>query len=220
MRKASRLWNDAESRRAATRVTVGETDGSEAFTVRLRGWFGRRAPLEVEIGAGKGSFIIERARAFPERDFLAVEMPLPVAKTLAVRVGRSGLPNIRVLRADARSLVAFLMPDLAVSAYHVYYPDPWPKARHAKHRLFSPSFVAGLARTLIVGGMVYVASDVKTWAEEMFGAMLQGGFITEAEPVPGVLGAGFGRKYAAQGRALFAGAFRKTSTASQPWADA
>jgi tRNA (guanine-N7-)-methyltransferase len=209
MRKATRLWSSEMCRLAARQVTVGEEEGSSIFCAQPRTWFGRCAPLEVEIGAGKGAFIIERARAFPERDFLAVELPLPVARVLAVRVSRSELPNIRVLRADARSLVGFLLPDRIVSAYHVYYPDPWPKARHAKHRLFSPHFVAGLARTLVDEGLLYVATDVEPWADYMFSALLESGFIVESEKVPGMLSGGFGQKYAAQGRPLFARTFRK-----------
>ncbi len=216
MRKATRLWSDPESPIAARHVMVGQEDSRGVFRAAPREWFGRYAPLEVEIGAGKGAFILERARSFPTRDFLAVELPLPVVRVLAVRAGRSGSPNIRVLQADARSLVGFLLPDNTVSVYHVYYPDPWPKARHAKHRLFSPHFVAGLARTLVERGVVYVASDVKPWAEHIFSALELGGFVAESEQVPGIVAAGFGRKYAAQGRPLFARAFRRPSAARRP----
>jgi tRNA (guanine-N(7)-)-methyltransferase len=212
MRKATRLWSDPRSRIAAASVIVGQQSESAVFSARLSEWFGRCAPLEVEIGAGKGAFIVERARSLPERNFLAVELPTPVVRVLAVRAGRSGLANLRVLQADARSLVGLLLPDNTVSAYHVYYPDPWPKARHAKHRLFSPHFVASLFRTLVDCGMVYVASDVKAWADYIFGALEEGGFVAESAPVPGVAAAGFGSKYAAQGRPLFARAFRKPLT--------
>src|SRR5208337_5537567 len=135
LRKATRIWRNPAAQTLAHRVTIA--DQGAVFAVDPAKLFQRGAPLEVECGAGKGDFIIERAASMPERNFLAVELANSVARILAVRVGRSELPNLRVLRADARTLVNLLLPNHSVAAYHIYFPDPWPKERHVKHRLFT-----------------------------------------------------------------------------------
>jgi len=178
--------------------------------------FGRRAPLEVELGAGRGDFLIERAAANPERDFIAVELATTVARMMAVRAGRRELTNLRVACADVRTLVNLLIPDSAVSAYHVYFPDPWPKARHQKHRMFSPTLVTGISRTLADGGVVHVASDVREWADEMFAMLIDGGFVAAAGGLTATAGAdrsGFGRKYRAAGRPFFGLSFIRPGAA-------
>src|SRR5579875_1411190 len=209
LRKAGRLWRNWQAQAAALEVLVNAGDTQPGFKVELERWFGRSAPLEVELGAGKGEFIIEQARTFPNRNFLAVELPLSIVRLLCARVARSGLGNLKVLRADARSLVGFLMPSESVDVYHIYYPDPWPKARHAKHRLFSPNFVAGLARTLKEGGILCVASDVEQWALQIFESLRQGGFEPQIQPVVGATKTGYGKKYLAEKRTIFACAFKR-----------
>src|SRR5271170_2375717 len=161
MRKAGRMWQNAEARAAAYTVMIGDGVGDGgAWRIDPPVLFGRRAPLEVELGAGRGDFLIERAAANPDRDFIAVELATTVARLMAVRAGRRELANLRVACGDVRTIVNLLIPDGAVSAYHIYFPDPWPKARHHKHRMFSPALVAGIIRTLEDGGRVHVASDV------------------------------------------------------------
>jgi len=118
------------------------------FTVEPARLFGHQGPLEVEIGAGRGDFVIERASLAPSSNFLAIEAVATFAQLIAVRAGRRALTNVRVIRMDARPLVNLMLADASVDAYHIYFPDPWPKERHAKHRLFTPDLVAGLARTL------------------------------------------------------------------------
>jgi len=206
MRKSARLWRDPAARALAESAFA--RPGSPAyFRVDPPRLFERHAPLEIELGAGKGEFIIERAAAIPEHNFLAVELATSVLRVLALHVARSGLANLKVIRADARTLVNLLLPDGSVSVYHIYFPDPWPKERHAKHRLFSPYFVANLTRTLTPDGMVYFASDVRDYAQAVRAMLDAGGFSNCSQPVPGAHRSNFGRKYAAEGRAVFAGAF-------------
>lgn len=205
LRKAAKLWRKPESRDAAARVMVAGDD--RLFAIDLAALFERAAPLELELGAGLGDFLIERAGAAPERNFIAVELAGPVARMLAVRIGRLDLPNVKVMRADARTVVNLLMPDSSVAAYHIYFPDPWPKARHAKHRMFTPRFVTGLRRTLEPGGHVYLATDVPEWAEAMFAMMAQAGFKRLDEPPPGRPRSAFWRKYAEAGKQIFSAAF-------------
>ncbi len=181
------------------------------FSIEPEAIFGRRAPLEIEIGAGKGDFILEYASANPETNFLAIELSGTVGQLLAVRCGRAELPNVRVAKMDARTLVNLMLPDVSVAAFHIYYPDPWPKERHLKHRMVTPIFVGNLARTLSENGAVYAASDVKEWAEEIFAMLEGGGFRRIEKEPPGAKRSAFGRKYMAQGKPVYFASFEKVA---------
>ena len=201
LRKAARIWRNPKARGIGERVLF--VPDERLFTINPPAIFGRRAPVEIEIGAGKGEFIIERAAQFPERDFIAVELSATITRVLAVRCGRAGLDNLRVVRMDARTLVNLMLPDASVSAYHIYYPDPWPKERHVKHRLFKPTLVASLFRTAEPGAIAYVATDVRDYAAEIFPMMEAAGFIRAVQAAPGAIRTGFARKYVAAGKAVF-----------------
>ncbi|HTY53779.1 MAG TPA: tRNA (guanosine(46)-N7)-methyltransferase TrmB [Candidatus Binataceae bacterium] len=207
MRKSARLWRD-QSLRALAEGAFARPGSPSHFHIDTALLFERRAPLEIELGAGKGEFIIERAAATPEHNFLAVELATSVLHLLALHVARSGLSNLKVLQADARTLVNLMLPHASAVAYHIYFPDPWPKERHAKHRLFSPYFVTNLARTLTPDGIAYFASDVRDYAEVVYRMLDENGFRNCEVMVPGAHRSNFGRKYAAEGRPVFAGAFR------------
>src|SRR5580658_7323347 len=205
LRNAGRVWRQAGP--AAARLMM-PCDGSY-FTVDINQLFGRRVPLEVEIGAGRGDFIIDRAAAMADHDFLAIESAATVAQLIAIRASRHGLANLRVIRMDARSLVNLMLPDASVSAYHIYFPDPWPKERHVKHRLFTPTLAASLFRTVEPGAIAYVATDVRNYAGEIFPMMEAAGFIRAVEAAPGSERTGFARKYVAAGKPVFSASFRK-----------
>lgn len=207
LRKASRGWRDDDARAAATRVMV-PCDGAY-FTIEPQSLFGRQAPLEIEIGAGRGDFIIERAAVMPERDFIAVELAGAVAQLMAARAGRRGLVNLRVARMDARPLANLILPARRVAAYHIYFPDPWPKERHLKHRLFTPPFAASLGRTLADGAPLYIATDVADYAAAIFVMLAEAGLARVDIPVPGASETGFARKFIAAGRPVYAGAFMR-----------
>ena len=206
LRKAARVWRNPGARAAAESVMVA-TDGA-AFALDLAALFGRSAPLEIEVGAGRGDFLIERAAACPERDFLAVELAASVARLMAARAGRRALRNLRVLVADARTIVNLMLPAASVAAYHIYFPDPWPKARHGKHRMLTPAVVAGLERTLAPGGLIHVASDVEEWAAAMFAMLGAGGFVEAGGEAGGARFTGFARKYIGAGKPIYAASFR------------
>jgi tRNA (guanine-N7-)-methyltransferase len=205
VRRATQVWGKPAAQAAAARVLV--PDDEPALSIEPMRLFGRDAPLEVEIGAGKGEFMIERAAAIPERNFLAIELSASLARLLAVRAGRSELANLRVLRADARTVVNLLLPDQSVAAYHIYFPDPWPKERQMKHRLFTPHFASGLRRTLSPDGRVHVASDVRDYAESIFASLEAAGLSRSHEPVPARERSGFWRKYCREAKQIFAATF-------------
>ncbi len=129
--------------------------------------FGRSAPVEIEIGVGKGRFILEQARTRPGVDFLGLEWSLNHLRTTKLRAGRLGLTNLRLYRADARHVLSDLVPDGSCQRLHVYCPDPWPKKRHHKRRLFSPTTVEQMERVLSAGGFLHVSTDVRRYFDDI-----------------------------------------------------
>lgn len=174
--------------------------------------FGNEAPVEVEIGCGDGVFLETWAGRHRSRNFLGLERSPSKARRLAERFAKRSMPNVRTLQGDARCLVSTLVPDASVAAYHVYFPDPWPKRGHAPRRIFTPPFVSALARTLVPGGRLWFATDVATYAVVARGYVLGCGWFGEADDRndhPG-LTTSFARKYRADGRALQCFAFDRS----------
>jgi tRNA (guanine-N7-)-methyltransferase len=204
LRKGSRVWREAEVSDAA-RVQIACT--GPLFTIEPRALFDRTAPLEIELGAGRGDFILERAAATPERNFLAVELAATIAQLMAVRAARSGIDNLKVVRMDARTLVNLMLPEASVDAFHIYFPDPWPKERQVKHRLFTPWFAASLKRRLRTHAPLFVATDVADYAQDIFSLLDECGFARTEIAVPGAETTGFARRFRAAGKPIYAGAF-------------
>jgi len=121
--------------------------------------FGRVAPLEIEIGTGKARFLIESARAHPEKNFLGIERSLAYYRICRERVARSGLANARVLRSDGRIFVETSLAPASVRAFHIYFPDPWPKKKQKKRRLLDGIFLELAASRLEPGGLLRIATD-------------------------------------------------------------
>jgi tRNA (guanine-N7-)-methyltransferase len=124
-----------------------------------RGVFSREGPVEVEVGIGKGRFLLAAAAARPDVLHLGVEWANKYLRVAEDRALKRGMSNVRFLRADARDLVHRAIASASVSAYYVFYPDPWPKKRHHKRRFFRPDTVDHLARTLVEGGALHVSTD-------------------------------------------------------------
>ena len=123
-------------------------------------------PFELEIGCGKGRFLLAAAGQWPERGFLAVEHAKALVFKVAKRALRLERENVRLLAGDAKQLVRALAPS-SLSRVHVYCPDPWPKRRHAKHRLFAPPFAEELARVLAPGGELLFTTDHDPYFREV-----------------------------------------------------
>jgi len=131
--------------------------------------FGRQAPLEVEVGSGKGLFLQSAAAAVPEHDFLGIELSHKYARFAASRLAKRSVANAIVVDADAQRVFRELLPEAALAAVHVYFPDPWWKKRHHKRRLMNERFLADAARTLAPGGRLHFWTDV----QEYFDATLE-----------------------------------------------
>ena len=138
----------------------------------LAGTFGRTAPVVMEIGFGMGETTAAIARAHPDVNFLGVDVHLPGVGALLKRIGELGLANVRVIRHDAVEVVDAMLAHGALSAVHVYFPDPWPKKRHHKRRLLSPPFTRALAQRIAPGGYLHVATDWTPYAEEILATLV------------------------------------------------
>jgi tRNA (guanine-N7-)-methyltransferase len=125
--------------------------------------FSRAAPLEIEIGSGKGLFLAGAAAAAPERDFIGIEVAGKYARFAAARLARRGLTNARLIHGDARRLFVELLPAATLAAVHVYFPDPWWKARHRKRRVMNAMLAGHIERTLLPGGALHFWSDVEEY---------------------------------------------------------
>jgi len=125
--------------------------------------FEREAPLEIEVGSGKGLFLQSAATGVPEHNFLGVEIAHKYARFAAARLARHAIANVVVVDGDAQRLFAELLPDESLFAVHVYFPDPWWKKRHHKRRLMNERFVRDVARTLAAEGRLHFWSDVQDY---------------------------------------------------------
>ncbi len=149
--------------------------------VELRGpegWdvvFGRRAPLEVEVGFGRDEGLLRRAAAAPGRDFLGVDLRRDRVRTYLGRAAREGLANLRVVEGRAEVVLGVLLPAGRASTVRIEFPDPWPKDRHAGHRLIRPFFLREVRRVLEPGGLLLIATDDPAYGEEMRAAAAEAG---------------------------------------------
>lgn len=125
-------------------------------------FFGREAPLVVEIGFGMGIATADIAQADPDRNYLGLEVHTPGVGKLLWEIDRRKIANIRIIEHDAVEVLRDMVEDGSLAAFHIFFPDPWPKKRHHKRRLVKRPFTDLLARKLAPGGYVYMATD---WAE-------------------------------------------------------
>ena len=129
--------------------------------------FGRRAPLVVEIGFGRGDVLLDAAVNRPDRDYVGIEVHAPGIGYLLARLHDRGLENVRILFGDARDALRHRISDSSLEEIWVYFPDPWPKARHHKRRLVQPGFAEVAASRLRPGGRILAATDDEDYALHM-----------------------------------------------------
>ncbi|HXF46744.1 MAG TPA: tRNA (guanosine(46)-N7)-methyltransferase TrmB [Burkholderiaceae bacterium] len=146
--------------------------------------FGRRAPVVLEIGFGMGETTAAIAQARPDVNFLGVEVFVAGIGALARRVDELGLTNIRIVQHDAVEVVRDMLAADSLAGVHVFFPDPWPKARHHKRRLIAQPFVGRLASRIAPGGYLHCATDWQHYADQMLE-------VLSAEPQLANLHAGF-----------------------------
>jgi tRNA (guanine-N7-)-methyltransferase len=133
----------------------------------LAGWFGRRAPVVVEIGSGMGEATVATAAAEPGLSYLAIEVYQPGLSQLLMRIREAEVDNVRLLRGDAVQVLRALIEPGSLAGIRIFFPDPWPKTRHHKRRLVQPDFVRLAASRLAGGATLHLATDWADYAEQM-----------------------------------------------------
>jgi len=191
----------------------GRLQGPLAWSVL----FGNPNPVEIELGCGKGRFIIQSARQNPGVNYFGIERSAKFFRVLKLRASAAGLANIRLLRWEAAYFLGKYVPPASVQACHIYFPDPWPKKRHRKRRLVDQGFVACVATCLRPGGSLLLATDFDDYFEQMVASAracpelqeLHIRSITPAEADPEQAATNYERKYLLQGRTIYKAAYSK-----------
>ncbi|MBN1766271.1 MAG: tRNA (guanosine(46)-N7)-methyltransferase TrmB [Sedimentisphaerales bacterium] len=188
--------------------------------LELQDIFFRPGPVQIEIGSGKGTFLLNQARAHPEVNYLGIEWANKYYRYSVDRMRRWQMGNVRILRADAREFIGRFLPDESVQTYHVYFPDPWPKKRHHKRRFFCPDTIFTVLRTLLPAGFLRIATDHADYFQvitevlrdhqEIAPRFEQVDFYpTDSADVGEWVGSNFERKYLREGRKIYTLALRK-----------
>lgn len=197
---------------AGTRTpSVVFTPQSPGEQISFEKLFGRTGPVEIEVGCGKGRFLLNQASQQPERLYIGIEFAKAYLKTIDQRVVRHGLENVRATRYEAGRLFHWHLPDHSVSAFHLLYPDPWPKKKHHKRRLIQHRFLSDLRRVLQPGALINIATDHQdyfVWMEEHFAQwratfVMQSRVISKRSELDTLEGrTNYETKYIAEGRTL------------------
>jgi tRNA (guanine-N7-)-methyltransferase len=148
-------------------ATSGHNPEAPAEPLDTHAWFGRDAPLVLEIGCGTGTSTLAMARSEPDVDVIAIEVYRRGLAQLLSGIDREGVTNIRLIRGDAVDVLDQLIAPGSLSGVRVFFPDPWPKARHHKRRLLQPETVATIADRLRPGGILHAATDHSGYAEQI-----------------------------------------------------
>lgn len=155
-----------------------------AAPLDLEAAFSRRAPCVLEIGFGMGDATARIAASRPDVNFLGVEVFAAGVGALCKRIDEMALANIRIIQHDAVEVVRDMLANAMLAGVHIYFPDPWPKARHHKRRLVNPEFVSLIAPRIAPGGYLHCATDWEHYAQQMLE-------VLGAQPLLANLHAGF-----------------------------
>jgi tRNA (guanine-N7-)-methyltransferase len=173
--------------------------------------FGRTAAVHIEIGSGKGTFLLGQGRARPDVNFLGIEWARKYYLYAVDRIGRWGLTNVKFIRTDAVDFIVRFIGDRSVACYHIYYPDPWPKRRHHKRRFICARNLEHFIRTLSSGGTIQIATDHAGYFEQIKKVLTEYGdaleptdFTPAATAEPGeIVATNYERKYSRENRDVY-----------------
>jgi tRNA (guanine-N7-)-methyltransferase len=178
--------------------------------LELSALFQRRQPLEVELGCGDASFLVEYAGQNPAANFIGVERLLGRMQKLDRKGRRAGLSNVRGVRIESAYFLRYLLPPHSAEALHIYFPDPWPKKKHRRHRLINEQFPAVARAALAPGGRVYLRTDDADYfaqMNEVFAAANEYSRV-ETPPTLAQITTDFERDFNAQGIPTLRAAFQ------------
>jgi len=191
-------------------IPPGTLEGTLDFA-RIFGASAAAGQVELEVGCGKGKFLLAAAAAWPDRAFLAVEHSRSLIRKVRDRIVRAGLLNVRLFHGNARDVVLRLVPEGSLARIHVYFPDPWPKRRHAKHRLFAGAMPDALAACLQGGGELLLATDHDPYFREVVARLaVHAAFArTTTDVFRDIPTGGFEAIFASQAIPVFRGCWQK-----------
>jgi len=183
--------------------------------------FGRKGGVHIEIGSGKGTFLLSQAGFEPEINFLGIEWANKYYRHAVDRMGRWGVKNVRIIRTDAAVFLSEHVPDESINCFHIYFPDPWPKKRHHKRRFVRPANMTQMLRCLRPGGIINIATDHADYFEQITHLVSAEIERHSLEPIDFILTAGaaaseaagtnYERKYLKAGRQIYTIATKKTT---------
>jgi tRNA (guanine-N7-)-methyltransferase len=157
----------------------GIEDG--ASILDLEALFGNQAPVIMEIGFGNGDATWQMASAYPQENYLGVEVHRPGVGRLLLNIEKHGIENIRIVCADAIDFLHHRIPERSLAGVRIYFPDPWPKKRHHKRRIIQPEFVRLLASRMRSDARLHLATDWEPYADHMLEVLESGaGFVNLA----------------------------------------
>ncbi len=173
----------------------------------ISSFFGTPGPIEIEIGCGKGSFFVDYCENHPQAPFLAVEKEYEYAALAAKRIAkRKHLPHVRTVVGDGYYLIRDFLSAQSIKAFHIYFPDPWPKKRHNKRRLLTPGFMEQIKRTAISNATLFWGTDHQPYHEMACEIFQNTPWLrllnAEADPTEGIM-TNFEKKYRKEGRPIF-----------------
>ncbi len=172
--------------------------------------FGNSHPVDIEIGSGKGRFLYEVASRFPDRNFVGIEHWRKRYLYTLQRITKHALTNARVTDVDAVPFIEEFVGPNSVSAFHIYFPDPWPKRRHHKRRIFQPGFVEILSERLREKGRIYFATDFRAYAEIVHHQLDTCERLVQVLPTPEPMApTNFEIKYLMEGRTIYRYAYER-----------
>jgi tRNA (guanine-N7-)-methyltransferase len=183
--------------------------------------FANENPVEIEVGFGKGLFLLSASQACPGVNFLGIEIMRKYQLFTATRLAIRGIGNVRLVKADARLFLRDDVASASVQAVHVYFPDPWWKTRHRKRRVFTPEFAVQCERILRAGGRLQVITDVAEYFGVMTDVLAQHTCLKRV-PVPETAEpandldylTNFERKFRKEGRHIYRGVYERSELPS------
>ncbi len=159
--------------------------------------------IEVEIGFGSGEYLLRRASEYPDRLFIGIEKKSGLMRVVAKKVASHNLDNIRLLDSCARDAFTYLLPACSLSRVYALFPDPWPKKRHIKYRLFSTQYLRLLNNRLISGGEALIVTDSEDYCNWVLKQLPGTGFEVENSTIPPQFDTRFERKWLEQDLSTF-----------------
>jgi tRNA (guanine-N7-)-methyltransferase len=180
--------------------------------------FGRPGPVHIEVGSGRGTFLVNQAKLSPDTNFLGIEWASRYYRYTVDRIGRWNLKNVRMLRTDAAAFISEFVPDTSVDCFHIYFPDPWPKKRHHKRRFICDKNLDQFLRCLRPSGTIRIATDHADYFEQIekvlsakSDCLRKIDFLPTATASIGEwVGSNFERKYLKENRPIYTTAVKKT----------